>query len=422
MMKRIAIITLLVLSSQAIYAQEKSDFGIKFSGFVKNDFFFDSRQTIAAREGHFLLWPSPEYLDANGDDINAKASFNFLAIQSRLNMAIKGPDAFGAKTSGVIEGDFFAQGNININLFRLRHAFIKLNWTNLEVLAGQYWNPLFVTDCFPGTVSFNTGTPLQSFARNPQLRLTYKTGKFKLTGAALSQRGYTSFGEIGPSSSYLRNSATPDMHLQLQYGSKNDNTGTRFILGGGLAFKSIVPRLESEVGVAPSVVYKVDEKVYGLTAIGFSKLTTGLITIKFEARYGENISDLLGISGFAVKELTNVTTGELSYTPLQSMTFWGEVHTNGKIQFGVFGGFLKNLGTKDPMSDVDNDVYGLATDISTLFRISPRVIINSGKTRIAFELEYTSAAYGDNFDLNYIPENTTKIANLRALIGVYYFF
>ena len=337
-------------------------------------------------------------------------------------MAIKGPDAFGAKTSGVIEGDFFAQGNININLFRLRHAFIKLNWTNLEVLAGQYWNPLFVTDCFPGTVSFNTGTPLQSFARNPQLRLTYKTGKFKLTGAALSQRGYASFGEIGPSSSYLRNSATPDMHLQLQYGSKNDNTGTRFILGGGLAFKSIVPRLESEVGVAPSVVYKVDEKVYGLTAIGFSKLTTGLITIKFEARYGENISDLLGISGFAVKELTNVTTGELSYTPLQSMTFWGEVHTNGKIQFGVFGGFLKNLGTKDPMSDVDNDVYGLATDISTLFRISPRVIINSGKTRIAFELEYTSAAYGDNFDLNYIPENTTKIANLRALIGVYYFF
>lgn len=422
-MKRTVIIFILVLSNLAIYAQEESKFGIKFSGFVKNDFFFDSRQTIAAREGHFLLWPAPEYLDENGNDINAKANFNFLAIQSRLKVAISGPDAFGAKTSGVIEGDFFAQGNLNINLLRLRHAFVKLNWTNLEVLAGQYWNPLFVTDCFPGTVSFNTGTPLQSFARNPQIRLTYSMGSIKLTAAALSQRGYVTFGENGPSSSYLRNSATPDMHLQLQYGSKNDNTGTGFILGGGLAYKSIVPRLENRIGIAPNdVVYKVSETVYGLTAIGFSKLTTSLLTIKFEARYGENISDLLAISGFAVKEVTNITTGELSYTPLQSMTFWGEVHTNGKIQFGIFGGFLKNLGTKEAMSDVDNDVYGLATDISTLFRISPRVIINSGKTRIAFELEYTSAAYGDNFDLNYIPENTTEIANLRALIGVYYFF
>lgn len=422
-MKRTVIILILLLSNLAIYAQEESKFGIKFSGFVKNDFFFDSRQTIAAREGHFLLWPSPEYLDENGNDIYAKANFNFLAIQSRLKIAITGPDAFGAKTSGVIEGDFFAQGNLNINLLRLRHAFVKLNWTNIEVLAGQYWNPLFVTDCFPGTVSFNTGTPLQSFARNPQLRVTYRTGSLKLTAAALSQRGYVTFGEIGPSSSYLRNSATPDMHLQLQYGSKNDNKGTGFILGGGLAYKSIVPRLENKIGIAPNdVVYKVSEKVHGLTAIGFSKLTTSLLTIKFEARYGENISDLLAISGFAVKEITDLTTGELSYTPLQSMTFWGEVHTNGKIQFGVFGGFLKNLGTKDPMSDVDNDVYGLATDISTLFRISPRVIINSGKTRVAFELEYTSAAYGVNYDLNYIPENTTEIANLRALIGVYYFF
>lgn len=49
-------------------------------------------------------------------------------------------------------------------------------------------------------------------------------------------------------------------------------------------------------------------------------------------------------------------------------------------------------------------------------------MVNSGKTRVAFELEYTSVAYGDDFNLNYIPANTTKIANLRTLIGVYYFF
>lgn len=357
-MRDIVIITLLLLSNLAIYAQEESGFVIKLSGFVKSDFFFDTRQTVSVREGHFLLWPSPEVLDEYGNDINAKANFNFLAVQSRLKGIISGPDAFGAKTSGVIEGDFFAQTNDNINLLRLRHAFVKLNWTNLEVLAGQYWNPLFVTDCFPATVSFNTGTPLQSFSRNPQLRITYNIGSLKLTAAALSQRDYASRGESGAYSSYLRNSATPDMHLQLQYGSENDNTSTGFILGGGLAFKSIVPRLESKSGLPLNDVYKVNEKVHGLTAIAFSKLTTSLVTIKFKARYGENISDLLAISGFAVKEITNVTTGELSYTPLKSMTFWGEVHTNGTVQFGVFGGFFKNLGTKDPMTDTGNSVYG----------------------------------------------------------------
>ena len=147
-MKRNIIISLALIITLGANAQDEkkeSQFGVKLSGYVKNDFFWDSRQTVAAREGHFLLWPKPELMDELGNDINAKTSFNFLAIQSRLSVAIKGPDAFGAKTSGLIEGDFFAQANAHIDLFRLRHAFVKLNWEHLEVLAGQYWNPLFVT-------------------------------------------------------------------------------------------------------------------------------------------------------------------------------------------------------------------------------------------------------------------------------------
>ena len=410
------------MSNLAIIAQDESKFGIKFSGFVKNDFFYDSRQTVSAREGHFLLWPSPENLDEDGDDINARANFNFLAIQSRLKGTISGPDAFGAKTSGLIEGDFFAQANDNINLLRLRHAVVKLNWTHLEVLAGQYWNPLFVTDCFPGTVSFNTGTPLQSFARNPQIRVSYNLGSLKITAAALSQLDYTSRGVRGPSCCYIRNSATPDMHFQLQYGAKNGITGTGILLGGGIAYKTISPRLESTISTT-NEVYRVEELVGGITAIAFSKVTTSPVTFKLEARYGENIADVLAISGFAIKEITNPTTGEQSYTPLKSMTFWGEVHTNGKIvQVGIFGGLLNNMGTKEAMSDPANDVYGLATDVRSLIRISPRIVFNSGKTRLAFELDYSRAAYGQNYNEFYIPDQTTAVANLRGLLAIYYYF
>ncbi len=417
-MKRTVVSLIGMFMVCALMAQD-GNFGVKFSGFVKNDAYLDSRQTVAAREGHFLLWPSPEKLDAIGNDINAKSNFNMLAVQSRLQAAISGPDAFGAKTSGVIEADFFAQSNVNINLLRMRHAFVKLNWTNLELLAGQYWNPLFVTDCFPGTVSFNTGTPLQSFARNPQIRVSYKSGGLKITAAALSQRDYASRGANGVSSEYLRNSAIPDMHFQAQYGVANSENGTGFVAGGGLAYKTLVPRLESEP--TPLMKYRVDETVGGLTAIGFTKLTTKPVTVKLEARYGENIADLLAISGFAVRSVTDITSGSQSYTPLTSMTVWGEIHTNGKVQFGVFGGILKNLGTKEEML-AGGAIYGLGTDIDALIRVSPRIVFNSNKTRIALEMEYTQAAYGKNFDVNYLPETTTVVSNLRGLVAIYYFF
>jgi hypothetical protein len=416
------VVALLLLGYKSDAQEEKDKkIGVKISGFVKNDFFWDSRQTIAAREGHFLLWPAQQILDDNGVDINAKSSFNFLAIQSRIKLAITGPDALGAKTSGVIEADFFSQLNANINLLRLRHAFVKLNWTNTELLVGQYWNPLFVTGCFPGTVSFNTGTPIQSFARNPQIRITQNVGNhLKLIVAALAQRDYANWGPLGPTSRYLRNSSIPDLHIQVHYTAKNERSGNFILLGGGLAYKTIVPRLVSTVDTA---TYSVNEKVKGLTAMAFTKFTLKPITIKLQGKYGENISDLLSISGFAEKKVMDNMTGCCAYTPLRNISFWGEVHSNGKkVQVGIFGGYLQNKGTKEPMSSAGNGVWGLGTNIRSLVRVSPRVIFTYKKLKLMGEVEYTSAAFGSNFDTNYIPASTTNIANTRLLLSVMFSF
>ena len=64
--------------------KKKPKFGIKFSGFVKTDTFFDSRQTVDVRSGHFLLYPKNEDLNTEGNDINAKWNYNILSIQTRL--------------------------------------------------------------------------------------------------------------------------------------------------------------------------------------------------------------------------------------------------------------------------------------------------------------------------------------------------
>ncbi len=435
------LILVLFLPLIANAQEEEKKFGIEFSGFVKNDFFFDTRQTVNAREGHFLLWPTPVNIDALGNDIDAQPNFNFLAVQSRLSGKITGPDAFGAKTSALIEGDFFGQLDPNINLFRLRHAFIKFNWGTTELLTGQTWNPLFVTSVFPATVSFNTGTPLQSFARNPQVRLTQGFGNLKVIAAALAQRDYSNrYLKNLPSSDYLRNSAIPDLHLQVHYELKNEETGTGFLIGVGGEYKTIVPRLSSEMTISPEyfdlvnidsivkinavkVRYKVDESLSSMAAIAFGKITLIPLTLKLQGRYGENIPDVLSISGFAVKQVVDTITGEQSYTPLQNITVWGEIHTNGKkIQVGIFGGYLQNLGTKETMSLATNPVYGFGTNIKSLYRISPRVIFNSGKARFAAEIEHTAATFGSEFDVNYQPTKTSTTSNTRFLLSDIYFF
>ncbi|MDZ7604887.1 MAG: hypothetical protein U5K79_04715 [Cyclobacteriaceae bacterium] len=111
----ILVIIFLVIATTFSQAEEneKKDSAVSFkhTGYIKNDFFYDTRQTVSAREGHFLLWPMAPSYDATGFDINTKNSFNFISIQSRLRLTISGPDALGAKATGILEGDFFATTN-----------------------------------------------------------------------------------------------------------------------------------------------------------------------------------------------------------------------------------------------------------------------------------------------------------------------
>ncbi|MFW5851866.1 MAG: hypothetical protein ACOCWB_06565 [Bacteroidota bacterium] len=419
-MKKIIQLIYFSTISLALVAQETKPFTSSISGYVKNDVFYDTRETVSVRDGHFLLWPSPVALDSVNTDINNRAQLNMLAIQSRLTFRFSGSDVLGARTSGLIEGDFF--GNASINSLRLRHAFVKLKWEHTELISGQYWNPLFVTSCFPGTISFNTGTPFNSFARNPQLRITHTLGSMSFSGALLSQVDNVSRGSYNSkSSSHLRQSVIPDAHLQFSYATKNDSTQRAFTCGGGIAYKQIRPRNTS---VVDNKIYTVDESVHGLTAIAFSKIQTSLLTIKLSMRYGENIPDITAPGGFAVQNISDTITGKSEYTPLTSLSYWGEIHTNGNHwEFGLFGGFFANTGTKETMSRATNPVYGLATNITRLYRISPRIMYTINKFRVGLEYEYTGAVYGEKFDANYKAHSLSNdVSNSRILFTTVYSF
>lgn len=424
-MKKLLVL-LIALSPLFSMAQEakKTDFGIKFSGFVKNDAFWDTRQTVAAREGHFLLYPANEVLDMEGNDINEGLNFNMLSIQTRLTGKITGPDAFGAKTSGVIEGAFFGHSNLDVNGFRLRHAFAKFDWGKTKFTAGQTWHPFFITACFPGTISFNTGVPFQPFSRNPQLRVEHTEGPITLLAAATSQRDFASPG----GSSDLRNSGIPDMHLQMHIKPID-----QLIFGGGVGYKVLKPRLMTDSS------YKTEKTVEGLSAIGFAKVTTKPITFKIEGVYGQNLFDLLMLGGYAydfTEDAKMVERGDYDYTTLNNMSFWTDIHTNGKkMQVGLFAGYTQNLGSNNNMLEwtlaSNNTMFARGSNIDYVYRLSPRFHINSGKARFALETEYTTAVYGNTINsLGEIQEQstdfpnaeTTEVSNLRLLFSVFYFF
>ncbi|MDO9254217.1 MAG: hypothetical protein Q7U54_01805 [Bacteroidales bacterium] len=102
---------------------------LTWSGFVKAEAMFDTRQIVEAREGYLLLYPKNILLDKNGEDINAHGSFNQYSMSARLTLKATGPDILGAKASAMVEGDFTGASNLENNSFRLRHAYLKLNGT-----------------------------------------------------------------------------------------------------------------------------------------------------------------------------------------------------------------------------------------------------------------------------------------------------
>lgn len=416
-MKKLLLCVIVLLPTFLFGQNEEKKFGISFNGFVKTDIYWDSRQTESFREGQFYLYPKNELLDENGNDLNAHPSFNFLNIQTRLRGDITGPDALGARTSGAIEGEFFGHSEGDINGFRLRHAYVKLNWTRTELLVGQFWHPMFNPSIFPDVVNFNTGVPFLPFSRNPQIRVTQNFGGFKAYLTALSQVDFKSNGPDGASPKYLRNAAMPAFNLNFEYSRKSEN-GTTFLAGVAAGYKTLVPRLSSTI--ADTATYRVDEKISSFCGQAFVKMAMPKLTIKFAGNWAQDSYDITMIGGYAVSDIEDIMTGKRTYTPITTLSLWADVQTNGKkLQGGLFLGYSKNLGASEDI--LNNLYYSRGNNIGYLYRISPRLIYNVGKFRVAPELDYTVAAYGIPAK-DGIPAGTQEIGNFRFLVGVYYFF
>lgn len=410
------VLTLLfTINSKALFSQENLLKNTEIHGFIKSDYWLDSRQVVHSREGLFLFYPANISFDKNGLDKNSGLNFNFTAITSRVNLKVDNQKAFGAKALAFIEADFSGVSNASINEFRLRHAYLKLSWKKDELILGQFWHPMFVTEVFPDVVSLNTGAPFQPFSRTPLAQYTRSIKNTKLIFAAISHRDFSTTGPLGRSYTYLSNTAVPNLHMQVK-----TEVG-KSLLGGAIDFKMIRPIL---VGDSNNIN---TNTLSSISLMAYYKYSRKNFTWKSKAILGQNLTDLLMLGGYAYKSYDTMS-GNYSYTNTNHLFIWTNFNykitkwfkdsDHDHLLFNLMLGYAQNLGTDDENTGV---YFAQGADIGVLWRISPSATFVSGPVRLAFEYELTTAEYGKISDYGKVF-NKKSVSGSRFLVTGFYYF
>ncbi len=410
-----SVLLLLLFSSIAflcIANDDSTTFRLKWGGFIKNDFFVDTRKNLEAVDGLFLFYPLPPSFDSQGNDLNAKYTANIISLSSRLGLSATGVKFLNGTASGHVEFDF--TNFSSVAGVRFRHAYSKLDWKNTSVLFGLFWHPLFTTDVFPTVMSLNTGAPFQVFNRSPQIRLSHKTGNLRLIATAVYQSDYKSTGPNGSSSEYLKNAVMPNVNLILQWESSN------WLLGISGDYKVIQPLLFTSPLIGPNIDDKTKtvEKLGTWALSGYLKFAQNNFTLKAKSLLGQNLFEHLLPGGYAVATVDSLT-GIRTYTPYNHFFAWGNIIYGKRIQGGLFVGYFKNLGTT---KNIAGPVFARGENIDYAYRISPYIAYNTSKITISLEAETTAAAYGNiNYSNRARVMNPVETAGTRFTFSVVYY-
>lgn len=406
------VLTLALLNASPSFSyagsqQEENPYNFTFYGFVNYEMSYDTRQVVAAREGNVLLYPAPKKLDADGKDINAQPSLAYYVLTSRIGGRISGPEILGASSSAVVEGDILGTSADKFHQLRLRHAFIRFNWENSELIAGQYWHPLFLPFCFPHVVNFGGSVPYHVLHRAPQLRFTHHIGQLSVSATMATHGDFPASGPAGPSSTYLRNSGVPEMYLQSVYATPLVD------VGASVGYMTLKPRLETQLG------YKTTETMGSLSGHAFLKLKLPAAEFKVQGIYGENMTHLIMLGGYGETDYIDEDKGIRGYTGVRTRSLWAEVETTGtRYRFGFHAAYAENMGAE---KEITGQSWVRGGDIEYIYRLAPRARIVYDKFSINFELVYDVAAYGTP-DNKFTFDSSEEISNIRAIVGMKYDF
>ena len=303
----------------------------KLYGFIRNYFVFDSRESKAGTGDLFYYLPLDRKMNEAGtQDMNAAASFRFLALTSRLGVDVSGYHIGNVHFGAKIEGDFYSglskastpvglTGNTNVSgtaQARLRQAYATITWKDLPLgeeqkasiglKIGQAWHPMAAD--MPHVFSLEAGAPFGPFSRTPQVTMDASLGKnWVISASAIWQMQYQSAGPSGASAEYIKYACTPEMYAGITFKSKG------FLARAGVDLLSIKPRNYGEAMVVvpdpasslPDATKQVKSKVKvsdrktSLLYYLYAQYSYKSFAVKAKTTYGQGGEHMNLMSGYA---------------------------------------------------------------------------------------------------------------------------
>jgi hypothetical protein len=472
MKKMLVLVTTVLLAFPAVSfaGSATSKWDMTLGGYVK----FDLTYATKAVGTDNRLSP----VDSKGGVDRAQDSAKNLTwsgAETRLNWLIKGPDAWGAKTSAMVEGDFRAasstRGTTNQGEFGLRHAFMKFDWPTTTLLVGHTWQT-WVSVPAPTILAVSEEHFNRGATRVPQIRLTQKFGGFAVAAAVQSPYDVNTTNNVG--NDPRANSLIPDLALDFSYGSnslgKIGPFGFKVGAGGfwgkdkyeyrpaGASGARIDDKTLDRYGAGLYwFVPVIPEKKEGDKAMAFA-FTGQVFSGKGMATYLPCYTNTSGVSGYSTFAgfpgaynraqghrliTTNPTNG--AFDPAYYMTNGGWLQatfyfTDKLFMNAVYGaefnrvsnGFkakytydYTNLTTASPagvLAAATDSVYSTASGSAVPERIQ-NIVVNmmydvNPAVRLGIEYDWVKTAYAYHGDATH--SNKGSFHSVRA--GAYYFF
>jgi hypothetical protein len=389
---------------------------LKWYGFVRNYFTFDTRESKAGTDELYYYVPLDESVQADGTDINAHPTMKWSAITSRLGLDVNEYKIGKVNVGAKIEADFYSglTGVTGTAQFRLRQAYTTLNWQSenknkYSLKVGQAWHPM-AADMVHST-NLEIGVPFAPFSRTPQITFDYAPGKVSLTASAIWQMQYTSGGPEGASANYIKYSNIPEFYFGVNF--KGDNG---LLARVGVDLLSIKPRYKGEASMlqnGDTVKYTalVDDRITTVSPFVYLQYKGDKFQLRAKsilAQAGEHMN-LNGGYGVTAKYNGVDEDGHWEYTPVRYSSSWISMMYGKKWQGILFAGYAQNLGTADALlvdyTDTEGNEYAniannylsknTYANINSMWRLSPGVVRNWGKLALSLEWHITSVQYGE---------------------------
>jgi hypothetical protein len=398
----------------AMASPVKSKFDLSIGGYVKLDYAYNSVQL--GPNGSLL--PNgviPKTTSAAGQEDQSILS----AKQSRLWFKVAGPTFLGAKTSALIEADFYgssgtaASENQNAVL-RMRHAYGALDWANTQVLFGQtqdIFGPMLAN-----TIDFRTGaaTGNPNQPRVAQLRLTQKIpfnadNSLKLVLGVQNPVQDTALatGALGDTFGSVVNVAGQAMFMSNALGKAPGYYGMAM---NGLTLGAFGLLGSEKDGVAPPKNRAIDSYGYGAYAfvpvLRSSNGKNRAMTMSFEAQayMAANMAFNSATGNLTVGTAPNLSgakgyglAGQLIFYPTQDLGITGGYQRRNAYNYSTF--------TAANFEKTNELIYGnVAYDLNAA-------------VRVAAEYEHAKTLYGNP------TVGTSDLGQANIIrFAMYYFF